>query len=125
MGKANLNNTQHPENIPVNLLTTISGTNGINSTALIQQTKNTNNTKFIDNIYQVLSFFKEGVRVFQHFLSKSNVSKVLKDGKFLKTFIGLISVGIHSYTMHSISIEPKMFLFISTIRNYNQILHNI
>ncbi|XP_044743153.1 transforming growth factor-beta-induced protein ig-h3 [Chrysoperla carnea] len=81
LGKANLNNTQHPENIPVNLLTTISGTNGINSSALIQQTKNTNNTKFIDNIYQVLSFFKEGVRVFQHFLSKSNVSKVLKDGQ--------------------------------------------
>lgn len=46
------------------------------------------NTTFIENIMQVLSFLKSGVRVFQHFLSRSNVSHLLVEGKlsfFLNT----------------------------------------
>lgn len=37
-------------------------------------------TSFIENVQQVLSFLKSGVRVFQHFLVRSNVSKLLEDG---------------------------------------------
>lgn len=40
------------------------------------------NTTFIDNIIQVLSFLKSGVRVFQHFLTRSNVSQLLTEGAF-------------------------------------------
>lgn len=40
------------------------------------------NVTFIDNVMQVLSLLKSGVRVFQHFLSRSNVSKLLNDGEF-------------------------------------------
>lgn len=35
---------------------------------------------FVENVLQVLSFLKSGVRVFQHFLSRSNVSKLLHEG---------------------------------------------
>lgn len=38
------------------------------------------NSTFIDNVSQVLSYLKSGVRVFQHFLSRSNVSQLLKEG---------------------------------------------
>lgn len=40
------------------------------------------NTSFVENIMQVLSFLKSGVRVFQHFLSRSNVSHLLIEGTF-------------------------------------------
>lgn len=43
--------------------------------------KTTNNATFVENIMQVLSYLKSGVRVFQHFLSRSNVSQLLKEGK--------------------------------------------
>lgn len=39
------------------------------------------NASFVENIMQVLSFLKSGVRVFQHFLSRSNVSQLLKEGE--------------------------------------------
>lgn len=39
------------------------------------------NTSFVENVLQVLSFLKSGVRVFQHFLSRSNVSQLLVDGE--------------------------------------------
>lgn len=42
------------------------------------------NTSFIDNVMQVLSILKSGVRVFQHFLSRSNVSKLIEDGECRK-----------------------------------------
>jgi transforming growth factor-beta-induced protein len=38
------------------------------------------NSTFIENLSQVLGFLKSGVRVFQHFLSRSNVSQLLKNG---------------------------------------------
>lgn len=43
--------------------------------------KNQSNITFVENIMEVLSFLKSGVRVFQHFLSRSNVSKLLDEGK--------------------------------------------
>lgn len=48
------------------------------------------NTSFIENIMQVLSFLKSGVRVFQHFLSRSNVSHLLTEGKS-KKFVLFVS----------------------------------
>lgn len=39
------------------------------------------NSTFFQNLVDLLSFFKNGVRVFQHFLSRSNVSHLLKNGK--------------------------------------------
>lgn len=41
----------------------------------------TRNTTFLENVNQVLSYLKSGVRVFQQFLSNSSVSQLLKDGK--------------------------------------------
>ena len=41
------------------------------------------NSTFLENVSQVLSFLKSGVRVFQHFLSRSNVSQHLRDSKFI------------------------------------------
>lgn len=41
----------------------------------------TTNTSFVENVLQVLSVLKSGVRVFQHFLSRSNVSRLINDGK--------------------------------------------
>lgn len=46
-----------------------------------QDTKNQFNTTFVENIMEVLSFLKSGVRVFQHFVSRSNVSKLLDESK--------------------------------------------
>ncbi|KAL3281719.1 hypothetical protein HHI36_004923 [Cryptolaemus montrouzieri] len=45
------------------------------------------NTTFVENILEVLSFLKSGVRVFQHFLSRSNVSKLLKEGEEYTVFV--------------------------------------
>lgn len=42
--------------------------------------KTSSNASFVENIMQVLSFLKSGVRVFQHFLSRSNVTQLLKEG---------------------------------------------
>lgn len=39
------------------------------------------NGSFVENVLQVLSLLKNGVRVFHHFLSRSNVSQLLLDGK--------------------------------------------
>jgi hypothetical protein len=42
---------------------------------------NTRNATFLENVNQVLSYLKSGVRVFQQFLGNSNVSQLLKNGK--------------------------------------------
>lgn len=47
-----------------------------------EESKSETKTSFIEDVQQVLSFLKSGVRVFQHFLANSNVSKMLGDGKF-------------------------------------------
>lgn len=47
----------------------------------------TSNATFIENIMQVLSLLKSGVRVFQHFLSRSNVSKLLTDDEEYTVFV--------------------------------------
>lgn len=39
------------------------------------------NITFLENVNQVLSYLKSGVRVFQQFLGNSNISQLLKDGK--------------------------------------------
>jgi hypothetical protein len=39
------------------------------------------NTTFLQNVNQVLSYLKSGVRVFQQFLANSNISHLLKNGK--------------------------------------------
>lgn len=49
----------------------------------IAKNNHQSNTTFVENVLEVLSFLKSGVRVFQHFLSRSNVSKLLKDGKII------------------------------------------
>lgn len=46
-----------------------------------EDTKNKLNASFVDNVLEVLGYLRSGVRVFQHFLSRSNVSKLLQDGK--------------------------------------------
>nr|XP_023020959.1 uncharacterized protein LOC111509435 [Leptinotarsa decemlineata] len=52
-----------------------------------ESSKNQSNTTFVENIMEVLSFLKSGVRVFQHFLSRSNVSKLLHEDKDYTVFI--------------------------------------
>lgn len=47
-----------------------------------EDTSHNYNMTFVENILEVLSFLKSGVRVFQHFLSRSNVSRLLKDSKY-------------------------------------------
>lgn len=54
-----------------------------------EESKITTNVTFLENILQVLSYLKSGVRVFQHFLSRSNVSKLLEDGKLNQTLFFL------------------------------------
>ncbi|XP_072377102.1 periostin [Diabrotica undecimpunctata] len=49
--------------------------------------KNQSNTTFVENIMEVLSFLKSGVRVFQHFLSRSNVSKLLHRDEEYTVFV--------------------------------------
>lgn len=49
----------------------------------VKESKSLGNVSFVDNVLQVLSYLKSGVRVFQHFLSRSNVSKLLEDGEFI------------------------------------------
>jgi hypothetical protein len=39
------------------------------------------NTTFLENVNQVLSYLKSGVRVFQNLLGNSSASQLLKDGK--------------------------------------------
>ncbi|KAG5897261.1 hypothetical protein JTB14_013162 [Gonioctena quinquepunctata] len=52
-----------------------------------ENTKNQSNTTFVENVKEVLSFLKSGVRVFQHFLSRSNVSKLLLEDKEYTVFV--------------------------------------
>ncbi|KAJ8960998.1 hypothetical protein NQ318_020302 [Aromia moschata] len=52
-----------------------------------EEAKNQSNTTFVENIMEVLSFLKSGVRVFQHFLSRSNVSKLLKEDDEYTVFV--------------------------------------
>lgn len=47
-----------------------------------EENKNKLNASFVDNVLEVLSYLRSGVRVFQHFLSRSNVSKLLQEGKW-------------------------------------------
>lgn len=42
---------------------------------------NPRNITFLENVNQVLSYLKSGVRVFQQLLGNSNISGPLKDGK--------------------------------------------
>lgn len=49
--------------------------------ASVEDSSDSNNSTFFQNLVDLLSFFKNGVRVFQHFLSRSNVSQLLKNGK--------------------------------------------
>lgn len=49
--------------------------------------KNQSNVTFVENVMEVLSFLKSGVRVFQHFLSRSNVSRMLKEGEEYTVFV--------------------------------------
>ncbi|CAH1183688.1 unnamed protein product [Phaedon cochleariae] len=49
--------------------------------------KNHSNTTFMENILEVLSFLKSGVRVFQHFLTRSNVSKLLLEDQEYTVFV--------------------------------------
>lgn len=52
-----------------------------------ESNKNQSNATFVENIMEVLSFLKSGVRVFQHFLSRSNVSKLLHQDEEYTVFI--------------------------------------
>ncbi|KAJ8969668.1 hypothetical protein NQ317_002695 [Molorchus minor] len=52
-----------------------------------EEGKSQSNTTFVENIMEVLSFLKSGVRVFQHFLSRSNVSKLLKEDEEYTVFV--------------------------------------
>ncbi|CAH1368674.1 hypothetical protein MTP99_010151 [Tenebrio molitor] len=52
-----------------------------------EDAKNQSNTTFVENVMEVLGFLKSGVRVFQHFLSRSNVSKLLDDGEEYTVFV--------------------------------------
>lgn len=54
------------------------------------------NMSFIENIMQVLSFLKSGVRVFQHFLARSNVSHLLVEGIVDDRFYAQICTVSHS-----------------------------
>ncbi|KAL1490359.1 hypothetical protein ABEB36_013070 [Hypothenemus hampei] len=49
--------------------------------------RNQSNTSFVENVKEVLSFLKSRVRVFQHFVSRSNVSRLLKDGEEYTVFV--------------------------------------
>lgn len=52
-----------------------------------EDNKNKSNASFVDDVLEVLSYLRSGVRVFQHFLSRSNVSKLLQEGKLLIFFL--------------------------------------
>ncbi|CAG9854830.1 unnamed protein product [Phyllotreta striolata] len=52
-----------------------------------ESSKNQSNTTFVENIMEVLSFLKGGVRVFQHFLSRSNVSNLLRQDEEYTVFV--------------------------------------
>ncbi|XP_066147960.1 periostin [Euwallacea fornicatus] len=49
--------------------------------------KNQSNTSFVENVMEVLSFLKSRVRVFQHFVSRSNVSRLLNEGEEYTVFV--------------------------------------
>ncbi|XP_050306951.1 transforming growth factor-beta-induced protein ig-h3 [Anthonomus grandis grandis] len=49
--------------------------------------KNQSNTSFVENVMEVLSYLKSRVRVFQHFVSRSNVSGLLKEGEEYTVFV--------------------------------------
>ncbi|KAF7266317.1 hypothetical protein GWI33_020345 [Rhynchophorus ferrugineus] len=49
--------------------------------------KNQSNTTFVENVMEVLSLLKSRVRVFQHFLSRSNVSRLLNEGEEYTVFV--------------------------------------
>ncbi|XP_018568871.1 uncharacterized protein LOC108909119 [Anoplophora glabripennis] len=52
-----------------------------------EESKALSNTTFVENIMEVLSYLKSGVRVFQHFLSRSNVSKLLREDEEYTVFV--------------------------------------
>lgn len=54
---------------------------GMLSVVTVTDDVKVSNASFVENISQILSFLKSGVRVFQHFLSRSNVSQLLKEGE--------------------------------------------
>jgi hypothetical protein len=79
-----VDNYLFPEEFTVgNLSAEASGTLGDTAESLITITApdSTRNVTFLDSVNQVLSYLKSGVRVFQQFLSNSNLSQILKNGK--------------------------------------------
>ncbi|XP_060517009.1 transforming growth factor-beta-induced protein ig-h3 [Cylas formicarius] len=54
---------------------------------ITKRDKHEPNTKFVENVLEVLSFLKSRVRVFQHFLSRSNVSQSLNEGEEYTVFV--------------------------------------
>lgn len=61
-----------------------------------EETKKKLNASFVDNVLEVLSYLRSGVRVFQHFLSRSNVSKLLEEGMY-DFFLRLPSSTLHDH----------------------------
>ncbi|KAF5303168.1 hypothetical protein FQA39_LY10081 [Lamprigera yunnana] len=53
----------------------------------VKEEPHNRNTTFVDNVLQVLSYLKSGVRVFHHFLSRSNVSKLLQEDEEYTVFV--------------------------------------
>ncbi|CAG9771856.1 unnamed protein product [Ceutorhynchus assimilis] len=53
----------------------------------VSNIKSQSNASFVENVMEVLSFLKSRVRVFQHFVSRSNVSGLLKEGEEYTVFV--------------------------------------
>ncbi|KAI4464880.1 periostin-related [Holotrichia oblita] len=71
------------------------------------------NTSFIDNVMQVLTILKSGVRVFQHFLSRSNVSRLIDDENFM--FAAMLSVNGAAVVKGDTPIAKGNIMFISEV----------
>lgn len=79
-----------PSTIPETTLTTEKATTTTSTTTPSTTTTKVvvpRNATFVDNVLQVMSFLKSGVRVFQHFLSRSNVTRLLKEGEEYTVFV--------------------------------------
>lgn len=80
-----LRKTGTDETVDVGMLSVVN----VNQEETAKTTEKPINATFIDNLSQVLSYLKTGVRVFQHFLSRSNVSiaQLLKEGEEYTVFV--------------------------------------
>lgn len=68
-------------------LVDIGALNAVVPAAKNDDNKSQSNATFVENIMEVLSFLKSGVRVFQHFLSRSNVTKLLDNEEEYTVFV--------------------------------------